>query len=161
MPPDDSNNARGILRAAMTIKSFELSAIDGRRLSRVGQRMQNVRIDHNSTVTLITEANEREATVDFRFTANYRAVEEVVGVIRIEGTLVYEGKGREVARQWSASGQMPNDVANEIHTTIMTVCIPEAVVIARDLRLPPPIPIPQVTVPTPQTPSKHSGMEVA
>jgi hypothetical protein len=145
----------------MGIKSFELSAIDGRRLARAGQRMQNVRIDHNSTVTLITEASEREATVDFRFTANYRAVEEVVGVIRIEGSLVYEGKGREVARQWSASGQMPNDVANEVHTTIMTVCIPEAVVIARDLRLPPPIPIPQVSVPGVPPPSKHSGMEVA
>ena len=161
MCPDGSNNARSILRVDMAIKSFELSTIDGRRLARVGQRMQNVRIDHNSTVTLITESSEREATVDFRFTANYRAVEEVVGVIRIEGSLVYEGKGREVARQWSASGQMPNDVANEIHTTIMTVCIPEAVVIARDLRLPPPIPIPQVSVPTALPPSKHSGMEVA
>ena len=161
MRPDGSNNARSILRVDMAIKSFELSTIDGRRLARVGQRMQNIRIDHNSTVTLITESSEREATVDFRFTANYRAVEEVVGVIRIEGSLVYEGKGREVARQWSASGQMPNDVANEIHTTIMTVCIPEAVVIARDLRLPPPIPIPQVNVPATQPPSKHSGMEVA
>src|SRR3989449_6269811 len=161
MRPDGSNNARRILRVDMAIKTFELSTIDGRRLERVGQRMVNVRIDHNSTVTLITESSEREATVDFRFTANYRAVEEVVGVIRIEGSLVYEGKGREVARQWSASGQMPNDVANEIHTTIMTVCIPEAVVIARDLRLPPPIPIPQVSVPAPTPPSKHSGMEVA
>src|SRR2546425_13047119 len=107
----------------MAIKSFELSTIDGRRLARVGQRMQNVRIDHNSTVTLITEASENEATVDFRFTANYRAVEEVVGVIRIEGTLVYEGRGREGARQWSASGQMPHEVPHEIHTTIMSVFI--------------------------------------
>ena len=64
-------------------------------------------------------------------------------------------------RAFTGQWQLPNDVANEIHTTIMTVCIPEAVVIARDLRLPPPIPIPQVTVPTPQTPSKHSGMDVA
>jgi hypothetical protein len=145
----------------MPIKSFELSAIDGRRLARVGQRMPNVRIDHNSTVTLIKDATDSEATVDFRFTANYRAVEEVIGLIRIEGSLLYEGKAREVARQWSASGQMPNEVANEIHTTIMTVCIPEAVVIARDLRLPPPIPIPQVTIPSPPPAPKHSGMEVA
>ena len=56
---------------------------------------------------------------------------------------------------------MPNEVANEIHTTIMSVCIPEAVVIARDLRLPPPIPLPQVSVPGQPPPSKHSGMEVA
>src|SRR6267378_6991837 len=98
MRPDGSNNARSILRVDVSIKSFELFTIDGRRLARVGQRMQNIRIDHNSTVTLITESSEREATVDFRFTANYRAVEEVVGVIPIEGSLVFEGKGREGAR---------------------------------------------------------------
>src|SRR3989442_8471042 len=93
MGPHTSNSARLIASdTTMGIKSFELSTIDARRLARVGQRLQNVRIDHNSTVTLITEAGEKEATVDFRFTANYRAIEEGVGDIRIEGTLVYEGK---------------------------------------------------------------------
>jgi len=145
----------------MTIKSFDISLIDARRLAKPSQRVQNMRIDHNSTVTLITESGEREANVDFRFTANYRAVEEVVGIIRIEGTLVYEGKGREVARQWSSNGQMPNDVANEIHSSIMNICIPEAVVVARDLRLPPPIPIPQVNIPTAPPPQKGRSIEVA
>jgi len=145
----------------MTIKSFEISTIDARRLAKGPPRTQNLRIDHNSTVTLIQETSEREASIDFRFTANYRAVEEVVGIIRIEGSLVYEGKGREVARQWSSTGQMPNEVASEIHTTIMNVCIPEAVVVARDLRLPPPIPIPQVSIPGQQPPSKYQGVEVA
>ncbi len=145
----------------MTIKSFDISTIDARRLTKTGQRVQNLRIDHNSTVTLIQELGEKEASIDFRFTANYRAVEEVVGIIRIEGTLVYEGKGREVARQWSSTGQMPNDVANEIHSSIMGICIPEAVVVARDLRLPPPIPIPQVNIPAAAPPQKGRGMEVA
>jgi len=43
----------------------------------------------------------------------------------------------------------------------MNVCIPEAVVVARDLRLPPPIPIPQVSIPGQQPPSRHQGIEVA
>jgi hypothetical protein len=145
----------------MTIKAFDISTIDARRLAKVSPKVQNLRIDHNSTVTLIQEVGEREANVDFRFTANYRAVEEVVGIIRIEGTLVYEGKGREVARQWSSNGQMPNDVANEIHSSIMSICIPEAVIVARDLRLPPPIPIPQVNIPTAPPPQKGRSMEVA
>ncbi len=145
----------------MTIKAFDISTIDARRLAKVSPKVQNLRIDHNSTVTLIQEVGEREANVDFRFTANYRAAEEVVGIIRIEGTLVYEGKGREVARQWSSNGQMPNDVANEIHGSIMTICIPEAVVVARDLRLPPPIPIPQVNIPSAPPQQKGRGMEVA
>ncbi|MEK6911561.1 MAG: hypothetical protein AABX36_01995 [Candidatus Thermoplasmatota archaeon] len=83
----------------MPVKSLSLSSIDARRLARTGQRGQNLRIDHNSTVTLITEVNEREASIDFRFTANYRATEEVVGVVRIEGNLLWEGQGRELAKQ--------------------------------------------------------------
>jgi hypothetical protein len=112
-------------------------------------------------VTLITELSEREASVDFRFTANYRAVEEVVGLIRIEGRIVYEGQARNLVRQWTSTNQMPNEVANEIHTVIMNNCIPEAVMIARDLRLPPPIPMPTVNIPAQQPPSKQrQGMEV-
>lgn len=144
----------------MPVKSFALSAIDARRLARPGQRVQNLRIDHNSTVTLITELNEREANVDFRFTANYRATEEVVGVVRIEGTLLWDGRGRDLAKQWGATNQMPNEVASEIHTTIMSVCVPETVLLARDLQLPPPIPIPQVNVGT-TPPPKRPSPEVA
>jgi hypothetical protein len=57
---------------------------------------------------------------------------------------------------------MPPDVAQEIHTVIMTNCIPEAVLLARELRLPPPIPIPQVNVPQqPGKPSKGRSPEIA
>src|SRR2546428_13935966 len=106
MRPHSSNIVRRIAPGApMAIKSLELSTIDARRLARVGQRLQNVRIDHNSTVTLITEAGEKEATVDFRFTANYRAIEEVVGVIRIEGTLVYEGKAARSPANGARTGR--------------------------------------------------------
>ena len=39
---------------------------------------------------------------------------------------------------------MPDEVASEVLTVIMNNCIPEATMIARDLRLPPPIPAVQV-----------------
>jgi hypothetical protein len=57
---------------------------------------------------------------------------------------------------------MPPEVANEIHSVIMTNCIPEAVILARELRLPPPIPIPQVNVAqATQPPKKGRSPEVA
>ncbi len=56
---------------------------------------------------------------------------------------------------------MPPAIANEIHTVIMTNCIPEAVILARELRLPPPIPIPQVNVAQPGKASRARGPEVA
>src|SRR6266508_2979017 len=131
---------------AMPIKTFELSRVDGRRFVKPAGRWINLRGDHNSTVTLVSELGERQASVDFRFTANYHASEAVVGLIQIEGSLLWEGDAKALVRGWSAGGQMPPDVAQEIHTIIMTNCIPEAVLLARELRLPPPIPIPQVNI---------------
>ncbi len=143
-------------------KSFELSSIEAKRFTKLSDRPPHIRIDHNSTVILITEINEHEASIDFRFTANYRAVEEVVGLIRIEGKIIYEGQAKNLVRQWTGTQQMPNEVANEVHTIIMSNCIPEAVMIARDLRLPPPIPMPTVNIPPHQPPGKpRQGMEVA
>ena len=41
---------------------------------------------------------------------------------------------------------MPDEMAQEIHRAVMTTCIPESVLLARDLRIPPPIPLPQINV---------------
>ncbi|SRR6266545_4888301 len=146
---------------AMPIKTFELSSVDGRRFVKPAERWINLRVDHNSTVTLVSELGERQASVDFRFTANYHASEAVVGLIQIEGSLLWEGDAKALVRGWSAGGQMPPEVAQEIHTIIMTNCIPEAVLLARELRLPPPIPIPQVNIQQgPAKPGKGSSPEI-
>jgi len=146
----------------MTVRTFEFSRVDGQRLTKPSDRWVNLRVDHNSTVTLITETTERQASVDFRFTANYRASEAVIGLIQIEGTLVWEGDAKALVKGWSSAGQMPPEIANEIHTVIMSNCIPEAVILARELRLPPPIPIPQVNVPQPPSkPPKGRSPEIA
>ncbi|HEY7587138.1 MAG TPA: hypothetical protein VIB49_00090 [Thermoplasmata archaeon] len=137
----------------MPVRTFEFSNIDARRFTKTSERILNLRVDHNSTVTLVTEASSTTANVDFRFTANYRAAEAVIGLIQIEGTLVWEGDAKNLAKGWSSGGQMAPETANEIHTVIMSNCIPEAVILARELRLPPPIPIPQVNV-APQPPQK-------
>lgn len=126
----------------MPIKMFELTSIDARRFTKHGEKHKNIRIDHNSSVTLVTELNDKEAKVDFRFTANYAGL----GMIRIEGSLIYEGDALSLTKQWSTNNNMPDNVAGEIHTTIMNNCIPEAMLLARDIRLPPPIPMPKVNI---------------
>ncbi|MEW5937383.1 MAG: hypothetical protein AB1665_06170 [Candidatus Thermoplasmatota archaeon] len=141
----------------MGIKQLELVSIDARRFTKMGEHIRNVRIDHNSTVTMITELNEREAGIDFRFTANYQAM----GIIKIEGRLIYEGDAAALARQWSAENRMPDEVASNIHSAVMSSCIPEAVLIARDLRLPPPIPMPNVQIGKGKQVKPSSGIEVA
>ena len=67
-----------------------------------------------------------------------------VASIRIEGRMLYQGDAEKLAATWREKRNMPNEVASEIHTAVMGACIPEAVLVARDLHLPPPVPLPQV-----------------
>ena len=141
----------------MTVKHFEMSMIEARRFSKIGEKIKNIRIDHNSSVTSIVEMNDKEANVSFRFTANYTSI----GMIKVEGSLIFEGDAGAIANQWATENKMPDEVANQVHSVIMQNCIPVAVMLARDVRLPPPIPMPQVKVGGAPKAKPSSGIEVA
>jgi len=138
----------------MNIKNMKLSSVEARRYATAENKPRNVRIDHNSTVTLFTATSKGEARVEFEFTASYGPV----GLIKLSGEFSYEANdAREVAERWSDSKDMPNEVAARVHTAIMHFCLPEAVILSRDLRLPPPIPMPQVQFGQPQDKKSNSG----
>lgn len=143
----------------MPIKSIEISSIEGRRFLKRNEKMTNVRIDNNSSVTRITEINNREADVEFRYTATYGGA----GIITIEGAMVFEGNATELASMWVQENNIPSEAASAIHTAIMRVCVPEAVIVSRDLKLPPPLPLPKINITDPkkQRTAAAAGMEVA
>jgi hypothetical protein len=124
----------------MPVKSVELTSIEAKRYSRPAERHAQIRIDHNSTVTLVRELAPGEATVEFRYTASYGGI----GIIRLDGALQFAGDAKALEDQWQKSSQMPTEIASEIHTAVMRICVPEAVGIAKNLNLPPPIPLPTV-----------------
>ncbi len=125
----------------MKIRNIQLKSIEARRYIDRNERPKQVRIDHNSTVSHISDIKEKQATIDFQYTASYGPV----GMIKLEGSLVYENDdAKKIATEWNDTRKMPNQVASQIHTAVMHACVPEAVGIAKDLGLPPPIPLPQV-----------------
>lgn len=124
----------------MPVTRLELTGIEAKRYSRTTERHAQVRIDHNSTVTLVKELTPQEASVEFRYTATYGPI----GVIRIDGQMVFTCDARAFEEQWRTTSQMTPEVASEIHSTVMRACVPQAVGIAKDLQLPPPIPLPTV-----------------
>lgn len=130
----------------MPVVRLELTGIEAKRYSRVNERHGQIRIDHNSTVTLVKELSASEASVEFRYTATYGPI----GLIRIDGTMVYGCDARAFEEQWRTTSQMAPETATEIHSTVMRVCVPQAVGIAKDLQLPPPIPLPTVQFGQPQ-----------
>jgi len=147
----------------MPIKMFELVSVDGKRFSRIGERIPHLRVDQNTTITSLNATSDTEARIDFRFTVNYAAM----GMITIEGRIVWEGEAKALAEQFSQKKGIPNEVFNPILAAIFTNCMPTAVVLARDLQLPPPIPPPpqmqQAMKPQgqPTGRDKRSSMEVA
>jgi len=125
----------------MKIRNMEIRAVEARRYIKDMSRPMNIRIDHNSNVILFSIMNKNVANVEFEYTASFGPV----GIIKFEGAFIYEGdNAEEIAERWQNKKNMPNDVASQIHTAILHFCVPEAVFIARELKLPPPIPLPQV-----------------
>jgi len=141
----------------MKIRNMQLKSIEARRYSDRKERPKKVRIDHNSTFTRISHMKEDTATVDFQYTASYGPV----GLVKLEGSLIFEYKDAEkISEDWNETRKMPNELASRLHTAVMHACVPEAVGIAKDIGLPPPIPLPQVKLG--DTPKKGTaGPEVA
>jgi hypothetical protein len=140
----------------MRIVNIQLKSIEARRYINRDEHPKQVRIDHNSTVTHISDIKDKQASIDFQYTASYGPV----GMIKLEGSLLYENDdAKKISREWNETRKMPDQVASNVHTAVMHACVPEAVSIAKDLGLPPPIPLPQVRLGTTSI-QGQSGPEV-
>ena len=141
----------------MRIRNIQLKSIEARRYINRSERPKQVRIDHNSTVSNIAVVKDNNASIDFQYTASYGPV----GMIKLEGSLLYEGDdAKKVSTEWYKTRKRPNQIASHNHTAVMHACVQEAVSIAKDLGLPPPIPLPQVRLGA--SPKKgEAGPEVA
>jgi hypothetical protein len=141
----------------MKIRNLQLRSIEARRFIDRNEKPRQIRIDHNSQVTQIQNKSDNQAVIDFQYTASYGAV----GMIKIEGSLLYENPdAKRIAKEWIDKRKMPDQTAGQIHTAVMHSCVPEAVGIAKDLGLPPPIPLPQVRLGV-NTKKGQAGPEIA
>jgi hypothetical protein len=143
----------------MQVKGFEVNMIEAKRFSKQGEKIGNIRIDHNSTVIQITKSAENTACIEFRFTTNYVGM----GYIKIEGQVAIVGEVDPVISEWAKASSMSPDVANMVHNTVVPNCIPTALLVARDIHLPPPFPMPRINIQQQPVPGqkKFEGVEVA
>lgn len=144
----------------MALKSLEFTSLEAKRFTKRDEKMSGqIRIDTNSTVTQVTEKSDKEADVEFRYSVTYGGA----GMIKIEGRLIFEGNAPSLAKEWGEKHNMPNDIASEIHTAVIQASIPVAILLARDLQLRLPIPLPNIGIKDEKSKKRgdSSGMEVA
>lgn len=119
----------------MPIKLVELTTIEGKRFSMRGEKFTNIRVDHNSKVVQISYLSENELSIQFRHSIKYFGI----GDIEVEGNIIYESA--EVVNNWKKTHKIPEEIQGQVNTAIMDNSVLAAINIARDLHLPPPVPL--------------------
>jgi len=80
--------------------------------------------------------------VEFNFTSKY---EPDVGEISVHGNLLWrDHDAKKVLKMWEDEKKLESKAGLEILNTIFRKCLAKAVVLAEDVRLPPPVQFPMV-----------------
>ncbi len=82
----------------------------------------------------------------FVYTSKY---EPNFGNIELNGNLIFleePGKIEETLTKWSKEKKLPNDVMRETLNAILGRCNIQALIISKEINLPPPVPLPKVKV---------------
>ncbi len=120
------------------IRTFRIDGIEAKRFIEPENAPKEIRIDNNSTVLNIAQMGENQAKMEFKFTVTYSGI----GMISLDGVVIYEGNVAQLMTEWGKKHRMPDEVAQEVHSTIINNCIIESVILAKEVHLPPPIPPP-------------------
>lgn len=122
-------------------------------VERLNPAKGKISVNHNISVTEVDSvdlflgtAKQTVIKVEFKFTADY---DPDVAKIAVEGSLTYyekPDKVKECVDKWKKDKKMPDDILNDVLNSIVTKCNLEALFLAREVNLPPPIQLPKVQV---------------
>lgn len=107
----------------------------------------NVAIQDVEQSDVVIGANKQSALkFHFEFTANY---EPKIATMVLNGTLTFfetPEKSADIVKSWKKDKNVPKDVMSSVLNTILARSNVEAMVLSREVNLPPPIPLPKVNM---------------
>ena len=136
------------------LSSFNLNVVEAKRFIDVKKTPKNLHINHNLSIRGVNKS-DTGFEVDFAFTVNYTTV----GFISIEGTVYVESR-EEFEEHWTAHGKLPDKDMEQLNLMILNNCIIEALILSREIKLPPPIPPPVHANASSKKDKKKKGWEV-
>jgi len=133
----------------MAIVSFTFNKFDVERKKPLKGKVSinnNVAVKDAKAANLsIGKSTTKALQFSYEFSAKY---EPDIGHILITGDITYlteEKKIKEIVDGWKKDKKLPDDVMNEVINQILNKCNIEALILSKELNLPPPIPMPKIT----------------
>jgi len=107
----------------------------------------NVSIKSVDTTDIAIGASKQSALkFSFEFSAKY---EPNMGSIVLNGELIFlekPEKVKELAAEWKKSKKVPKEIMAPILNNILTKCNIEALILSKEMNMPPPVQLPKVNV---------------
>ena len=134
----------------MTVIGIQFDKI---QLEKFGPAKGKVSVNNNvvvkdvSVVELAFGANKQDVLkFDFEFKANY---DPKIAELVFTGSLTYFDKKErvaELAAGWKKDKKIAKEIMNPILNSVLSKCNIEALILSREVNLPPPIPMPKVNL---------------
>ena len=109
-----------------------------------------INISNNASIKSVEEyplpgkTTQKGLKFTFGFVSKY---EPNIGEINIQGNVILlleAKKGVEVIANWKKDKKLPKEVMTPVLNTALTKCNIQALILSRDIGLPPPIPLPKI-----------------
>lgn len=104
----------------------------------------NVGINHVEETKLNMKTDKKALKMNFEFSSAY---EPKIGDIRLEGEVVYledKKKADEIVKNWKKNKKIEKEVMTAVLNNVLAKCNVQALILSKDMNLPPPIPLPKV-----------------
>ena len=104
----------------------------------------NVGIKNVEETKLNINTTKKALKMDFEFTSEY---EPAIGKILMTGEVVYlvdKDKAPEIVKNWKKNKKIEKDIMTNVLNNVLTKCNIQALILSKDMNLPPPIPLPKV-----------------
>ena len=104
----------------------------------------NVGIKDLEETKLNINTNKKALKLDFEFSSVY---EPNIGKINLEGEVIYlidKEKAEEVMKNWKKNKKIEQEMMTNVLNQVLTKCNIQALILSKDMNLPPPIPLPKV-----------------
>ncbi len=111
-----------------------------------------IQVNNNVSLTNVEKAEfavgakQASAKFHFEFTAKY---EPKIADILLVGFLTFvdkEDSVKSILDGWKKDKKLPKDIMSSVLNVVLSRCNVEALLLAREVNLPPPIPLPKVTM---------------